>query len=177
MSNALIAAGAIPKGQSNWSPIFSDRFFSGLYSNRNPLRDPATPFLYAKFYSASRYDAIWDGLNAEISPRLTLRRAPGHSVYNSQIFPGINDYYSYHITSVNTPNSLRVVADTKPDGVNLYGAVYDVTGPNTKTLIFAKSAGSGQTRFISVGNTLYMGNGVDLYELLSPSYVYQLGYT
>lgn len=40
--------------------------------------------------------------------------------------------------------------------------VYDATGPSTKTAIINKAAGAGQTSFQSVGNTLYMGDGIDL---------------
>ena len=50
-------------------------------------------------------------------------------------------------------------------------ALYDITNGG-KTLIYTKSAGAGQTRFLAVGNTLYMGNGIDLLELLTPSFVW-----
>ena len=164
MANALIAAGSVAP-QSKWSPIFSNEFFSGLWTNRNPLRDPATPFLYNKFYSATRYEAIWAGLNTEISPRLTLIRAPGHTVFNNNDFSeDILDFYSFHVTGVNVAGYLRVFADTPT-------ALYDITAGG-KTLIYTKSAGAGQTRFLAVGNTLYMGNGVDLLELLTPSFIW-----
>ena len=168
MSNALLQAGAVPKGNTNWAPIFSNEFFSGLFTNRNPLRDPATPFLYGKFYSATRYEAIWDGLNTEITPRLTLARAPGHSVYNSKIFPATNDYYSYHVVGVNFNEYIRVVCDTA-------SAVYDCTA-GTKALIYTKSGAAGQCRFIAIGNTLYMGDGVSLLKYISPSYVWESQY-
>ena len=164
MSNALITAGAQPAGASKWAPIYSNEFFSGLYTNRNPLRDPATPFLYNKFYSATRYEAIWAGLNAEISPRLTLIRAPGHSVFNSNSFPAVLDFYSFKVTGVNFPGYLRVFADTAT-------ALYDITGGG-KTLIYTKSAGAGQSRMLAVGNTLYIGNGVDQLQLLTPSFIW-----
>ena len=165
MPNALIQAGAQVSGPSRWAPIFSNEFFSGLWTNRNPLRDPATPFLYNKFYSATRYEAIWAGLNTEISPRLTLIRAPGHTVFNNNDFSeDILDFYSYHVTGVNVAGYLRVFADTPT-------ALYDITAGG-KTLIYTKSLNAGQTRFLAVGNTLYMGNGVDLLELLTPSFIW-----
>ena len=173
MSNALLQAGAIPKGgQSAWAPIFSNEFFSGLYTNRNPLRDPATPFLYQKFYSATRYEAMWDGLNIEISPRLTMIRAPGHSVYNSGTFPAINDFYSYHVKIINgsPQDTIRVVADTVT-------GVYDITGPSTNSLIYSKATNAGQCRFLAVGNTLYMGDGINNWQYLSPSFIWQSGYS
>src|ERR1039458_7079342 len=109
MSSSLIQSGAVPKGgNSHRSALFNNQFFSGLYTNRNPLRDPATPFISSKFYSATRYEAIWDGLNTEVAPRLTLVRAPGHSVFNSSIFPALTDFYSYHVTGSNKPNSIKL---------------------------------------------------------------------
>ncbi len=119
----------------------------------------------------------------EISPRMTLARAPGHSVFNGESWPGINDFYSYHVDLQNADNFIRVVVDTQgPTGNDgaTYGAVYDASSyggnRNVQKLIFKKSAGSGQTRFMSVGNTLYMGNGVDLVEYLSPFFVWQENY-
>ena len=180
MANALLAAGAVPKGQTHWAPIFSNEFFSGLWTNRNPLRDPATPFIYGKFYSASRYEALWDGLNTEVSPRLTLIRAPGHSVFNANTFPFLNDFYSYQVDGVNRPNFVRLVADSADYVYDLYDATTEtdsVAGTNTgQTILFTKSAGAGQTRFLSVGNTLYIGNGVDKYQYLTSGFKWKAGY-
>ena len=168
MPNALIASGAVPKGQSHWAPIFSNEFFSGLYTNRNPLRDPATPFLYNKFYSATRYEAMWDGLNTEVSPRLTLVRAPGHSVFNASTFPPCLDFFSYHVTGVNFASNIRLIADTA-------STVYDITGGGAFGLY--NKVSTAQMRFLAVGNTLYMGNGTDMVQVLHPSYVWQALYT
>ena len=38
--------------------------------------------------------------------------------------------------------------------------LYDGTGPSTKTLVWQKSPGAGQTFMQSVANTLFFGNGV-----------------
>jgi hypothetical protein len=170
MTTPFIQSGAVPD-QSKWAPIFSNELFSGLFTNRNPLRDPATPYLYSKFYAATRYEAMWDGLNVEISPRLTLIRAPGHSVYNANTFPAVNDYYSYHVKVANATNQdqVRVVVDTDT-------AVYDATGGG-KTLIYTKGVGAGQCRFLAVGNTLYMGDGVDLWQYLTASFVWQQSFS
>lgn len=94
-----------------------------------------------------------DGLNVEISNRLTPVRRPGSSVYNSQTFPPIDNYYAFRLFDANE-ETIKVMADTS-------SIVYDATGPNTKTPIFNKSAGAGEAYFQSVGNTLYMGDGVD----------------
>jgi hypothetical protein len=152
--------------------------FTGLWTNRNPLRDAATTFLMEKYYSASRTDSLIDGLNMEITPKLTLRRRPGTSVYNSAIFPPINRFYEFRtfnnagiaLTATRAGRrSIRagltastiVVADSA-------SVVYNATGPSTQTVMMTKSAGAGSTYFQSVGNTLYMGNGVDLVQWIQP---------
>lgn len=157
MSDPLTQAGAVPNKASNYAPLHTNEFFSGLVTNRNPLRDPNTPYLYQKFYSATRYDAMIAGQNVEISPRLTPVRRPGWSRFNAQAFTeAIIDFYSFRVFDPTTnAESIRVIADSPTK-------VYDVTPASTKIGLFNKSAGAGQTSFQSVGNTLYMGNGIDL---------------
>ena len=152
--SALITAGAAVE-PSKYSAIYVDTFFTGLWTNSSPLRDAAVPYVYRKLYSASRFDRIIDGQNVEISQRLTPIRRPGNSVYNSQTFAAINDFYSFHVFNTRTfTEVIKVIADTAT-------SVYDATGPSTKSLIFTKAAGSSQTSFQSVGNILYMADGVD----------------
>lgn len=100
----------------------------------------------------SKGDDLLDGLNVEVSNRLTMVRRPGSSVYNSQVFPQIDSFYEFRLFDANN-EIIKVIADTT-------GAVYDATGPSTKNVIAGKSAASGQTYFQSVGNTLYMGDGL-----------------
>src|SRR5947209_15986052 len=106
MANPLEQAGAV-RDPSKYAPIHTNRFFTGLWTHRSPLRDAATPFLYEKFYSGSRYDSLIGGLNCELSSRLTLRRRPGHSVYNSQTFPAIKRFYEFRQFSALT-ETIRV---------------------------------------------------------------------
>ncbi len=145
------AGAAIDPGNS--APLTMNRYITGLWTQRSLLRDAATPFLYEKFYSASRFDSMSGGENVELSVRLTIARAPGSTEYNSQIFEEIDDFYEFR-TTVENQEIIHVMADTA-------GVVYDATGPDTKLNIWNKSAGAGQTFFLGVGNTLYMGNGVD----------------
>jgi hypothetical protein len=152
MPSPLEQAGALA-GPSKYAPLHTNRFFTGLWTQRNPLRDAATPFLYEKFYSGTRFDSLIDGLNAEISSRLTIRRRPGNSVYNAQTFTPINRFYEFRVFST-TDEIIHLMADTDT-------TVYDATGPALKKLIFTKSAGAGSTYFQSVGNILMFGNGVD----------------
>jgi len=162
MPNALQAAGSSGRKQTAGAPIFVNQIFTGLWTQGNPLRDRATPQLIQKFYQGTRNDSMIDGLNVEISPRLTLKRRCGASIYNSQTFPPIQRFEEFRLVSGNPPTeSIIMVADTA-------NYVYNATGPSTKTVIFTKSSGAGQTSFQSVSNTLYFGNGVDQKKWLQP---------
>ena len=152
MAGPLQAAGAAPE-PTEYAPLTMDRYITGLWTQRSPLRDADVPYLYGKFYSASRFDSLIDGLNREVSAKLTMIRRPGFSVWNSQNFPPIRSYYPFKFMQDGT-QQLRVIVDTDT-------AVYDATPPNTKTLLFNKSAGAGRTRFLGLGSELFMTDGVD----------------
>lgn len=154
MPSPLTAAGS-QTDPSRYSPIHTNEWWTGLWTNRNPMRDAATPYLYQKFYSAARYESMLDGLNVEITPRLTPARRAGSSVYNSQTFAAPNDFYAFRTFNTTTfAEGIRVIADTATD-------VYDATGPSTKTSLLTKATGAAQTSFQSIGNTLYMADGID----------------
>ena len=150
VANALQNAGALSE-PSNFAPLHTNRIFTGLWTNRSPLRDAATSD-YAEHYGMGRQDSIWTGYNSEISSRLTLRRRPGSSVYNATSIPPVKRFYSFNTFTL-TDEVIRVMADTAL-------TVYDATAPNV-TAIFTKSAGAKSTYFLGVGNTLYFTNGVD----------------
>jgi hypothetical protein len=150
MSSALQVSGAQLE-PSSFAPLHVNRMLTGLWTNSNPLRDAGSSAMVEKFYGG-RQDAIIAGINCEITPKQTLRRRRGLSVYNSGNFPKINRFYSFNTFSLNA-EAIHVLADTAQ-------TVYDAT-PNSTRAIFSKSAGSGPTYFQSVGNTLYFSNGVD----------------
>src|SRR5437868_9510981 len=97
MADGFTAAGAAAE-PSDFAPLTMDRYITGLSTSRNPLRDEDVPYLYEKFYSASRYDSFIDGLNIEMSAKLTTARRPGSRIYNSQNFPAVNRMYPFRIT-------------------------------------------------------------------------------
>jgi hypothetical protein len=66
--------------------------------------------LYQKFYSASRYDRIVGGGDSEISPRLTLIRRPGFTVYNPGPFPPINRFHEFRAFTA-TDEVIHLLAD------------------------------------------------------------------
>jgi hypothetical protein len=141
-----------------------DRHITGLWTQRSPLRDADVPYLYGKFYSASRFDSLIDGINREITARLTNARRAGSSPWNANTFPAINSFYPFKWIQGGS-QTIRVIADGK-DGV-----IYDAT-PGQKTALFTKSAGAQKTRFLGVGSTLFFTDGVDLQKMVRSYYVW-----
>lgn len=139
-----------------------DRAITGLWTQRSPLRDADVPYLQNKFYAAGRFDSLIDGLNREMTSRLTMRRSPGSSVYNTNTFPSANSLYSFK--RINNASGTEVVR-VMYDGTD--GVIYDATA-NTKTTIFAKSAGALKARFLGVGDALYFTDGVENKKWLQP---------
>jgi hypothetical protein len=162
MPNPFLTAGANPE-PSKYAPLHINRMSSGLWTNRSPLRDGPTSLLNEK-YSGPRFDPLIGGNNMELTSKLTLGRSPGFSVYNDQVFPAIDFFYDFRRFTA-TSESIKVMADTA-------ATVYDATGPSTKTAVFTKSAGAGQTYFQDVGNILFFGDGVDQKKWLQPSLVW-----
>lgn len=150
MPNLLQQAGASSEPTS-FAPLHTNRIFTGLWTNRSPLRDAATSD-YQERYGMGRQDSILAGFNSEITQRLTLRRRAGSSVYNPNVVPPANRFYSFNTFTLTT-ETIRVMLDSA-------ATVYDATAPGL-TPIFTKSAGAGSTFFLGVGNILYFTNGVD----------------
>lgn len=149
MANLLQQAGA-GSDTTAFAPLFTNRIFTGLWTNRSALRDAATNS-YQERYGMGRQDSILGGYNSELSPRLTLTRRPGSSVYNANVIPPVNRFYSFNTFTL-TDESIRVLADTAGD-------VRDITSGGN-TVIWNKAGGAGKTFFLGVGNILYMTNGV-----------------
>lgn len=170
MPNAIQQAGGAAE-PSSFAPLHTNRMFTGLWTNRNPLSDASVSTNMEK-YGLGLQDSIIAGLNTELSSKLTLRRRYGTSVYNAQTFPPINRFYSFNTFTI-TDEVIRVLADTET-------TVYDATGatstaPDTKTVLWTKSAGAAglPTFFLGVGNNLYFTNGVDNKQLQYPGMAVQ----
>jgi hypothetical protein len=166
--NELAKKGAQPGKPARFGILWHNNFYQGIVTQRNPLRSNLG-HIEAEFYGDQ--PTFIDGLNTEISTKLTLIRRPGTVVYNSQTFPAINRFYenrtSVYKNSQTVPlESIQVIADTASD-------IYDATGSSTKNLIFAKSAGAGSAYFQSVGNSLYFTDGPDQKKLLTPQYTWE----
>lgn len=148
----LAAAGAQPRNQSRGKAIHVARIETGLFTNRNPLHDPAS--WYASKYGGYP-DALIDGSNMEVSNQLTMIRRPGLSQWSSVTVPDQPNWF-YDWRTLNC--GIKVVVDT-PTSTYLQTAT-------TQTKIFTKSAGAGQGQYQGVADTLYYGDGVDLQKVI-----------
>lgn len=151
MPNLLGLAGAQPQKPTRFAPIYNGRWNSGIWTNRSPLRDAATTRIVEKYYGAAG-DALIAGSNTEITNRLTLARRPGNPVYDSNGYSAVDTFYSFRMFS-QTQEQIDVMIDQASALYSLYNG--------TKSLVFTKSTGAGQSYMQSVGNSLYFGNGID----------------
>jgi hypothetical protein len=151
--NNLAASGAVSENPTKYAPLVVNQIFTGYWPNGNPLRDRAVPFLYQKFYQASRNEGLLDGNNTEVTTRMTLGRRFGNPVFNSVSFPQTFGFYAFKPFVAGTGEEVIVISDST-------FSVFNAT-PNSQVRLWSKSTGSGRTRFRGVENTLFSGNGVD----------------
>jgi hypothetical protein len=151
--NILTDAGARPTKPTKYVPININRWITGLWTQRNPLRDPSDRI--SELYYHGRPDAFIDGENIEITNKLTPARRPGLKPFSSQIIPESPDFfYSFkQLSTDGTGSTVKVVVDTPS---NLYWLT-----PTTISTIWAKSAGASQTSCLGVGHYMYFGDGVE----------------
>ncbi len=150
MPGDLQLGGAQPQKPPRYVSLYSSRFWSGLNTNRAPIRSAGSA--YEQRWIGSREDALIDGENCEISPKLTLFRRPGNPVYNSNTFGSVDAFYAFKLSNATT-EQIKVMVDEST-------ALYDGTA-NSRILVFNKSAGAGQSFMQSVGNNLFFANGID----------------
>jgi hypothetical protein len=163
VANPFQLAGAQSTKQSRMAPIYTSRFFTGLVTQKSPLRSAGS--WYEERYFGTRSDSLIDGSNTEISNRLTLIRRPGNPPYNSNTFTSVDYFYEFRLFNTSV-QQIRVMADTST-------ALYEIsqqsrpsqTGDsyNLNTLVFTKSASAIglQTYMQYFSNTLYFSNTVD----------------
>jgi len=91
-------------------------------------------------------------INVELSNDLTLIRGYGTTNWTTATYPTPPlRAFNFQLED----GSIQVLIDTVTE-------VYFDNQDGTKTLIFTKSAGAGETYFMAVGDTVYMGNGADV---------------
>lgn len=165
MAGPIDAAGATRNPTRYAALTMGSRQMTGLDTQRSPYRDAKVPYVAAKYYSASRFDSIIDGINREITTRLTDKRRPGSSVFNNNTFPAINSFFSWNYVQNN-----QEIVRTLVDGAD--GTIYDAT-PGQKTALYTKSAGAGPARFLAVNTQLFIYDGVDTTKILQGGITWQ----
>src|SRR5271166_2603197 len=152
MPNELGLAGAQGQKQTRFAPIFTSRFFSGIWTNRSPMRDATTSRIVQKFYGSAS-DALIAGTNVEITTKLTLARRPGTTLYDSvNTYNDPDRFYEFKLFGPST-EQINIMIDQANVLYSLYSGA--------RTTVFTKSAGAGQSFMQSVGNILYFGDGKD----------------
>ena len=150
MADRLGDAGGSPQKQPRYAPIFVAASLTGIWTQRNVFHDPSN-VVTQRFYGG-RPDVLWNGQNIELSNELTLIRRFGASLFSSATYPQAPTCaFSFELDD----GTVQVIIDTP-------GFVYRDNQDGTKTTIFTKAAGAGQGYFVSSGNTMYYGDGVDL---------------
>ncbi len=111
MASLIEQSGGGPQKQPKYVPIFMDRSFTGLYTQRSVLHDPSDT-ITSKYYGG-RPDALWMGRNIELTNRLTLQRRPGLTALSATTYPTTPlRAYSFQLTD----GTIRLIIDTGSTG-------------------------------------------------------------
>lgn len=154
MPNVLGINGAQLEKPTKFAPLYTATWSSGLWTNRSPLANPPQERLTNRFYGPAG-DVLIDGLNTEVTNRLTLGRRPGNSVFDTvNTYNAVDRFYDFRLYNASIEKILVMV-----DQANAMYALDATT--NTRQLVWTKSAGAGQTYMQSIGDILYFANGVD----------------
>lgn len=143
------------------------KFIGGLQTQRSAFASIDTR--YNTKFLGGKPDALIAGQNVEISNHLTLQRRPGLIEYGTANIPEPTNFYAWEI--ITTADILLIVDTETPGGDNnasTNGAVFRYS-PTSSGIYFNKANLSKQTNFISVANTMYMGDGVDLLKVIGPN--------
>lgn len=143
MPGLLEQNGGGPQKQPKYVPIFMDRSFTGLYTQRNVLHDPAD-IITAKYYGG-RPDALWMGRNIELTNRLTLQRRPGSTPFSTATYPTPpTSAFSFQLSD----GTIRVIVDTKSTGSLTLSAVANFSG--TTTVYTGTFPGGGSNAYVGM---------------------------
>lgn len=174
MPNLTNLAGGQPQKQTKFAPMYTGRFFSGIWTNRSPLRDASTTRLQEKFYGGNG-DALIDGLNVEVSNRLTLIRRPGAPIFNNiNTFSDVLGFDEFRVNKA-IDDDFGATLESIYTMVSEPGALSAVLGSGGTTEAVFSGATNGQSFMQSVGNSLYFGNGADNKKWLQSLFMRGLG--
>jgi hypothetical protein len=114
-------------------------------------------------------DALINGENVEISNRLTLQRRPGLIPYGVSLIDPPDAFFAWELA---TTGDIVLVIDTIGGNNSANGQVLNYS-PTYSGAYITKSLNANQTNFIDIVNTLYLGNGSDLYKITGPNLLTQ----
>lgn len=172
MEQALLSQLGPESSSDKYISLANMRFTAGQATQRSVLTGFATSRSDAKFYGG-RPDALIGGQNIEVSNRLTPRRRPGVTAFGASNVPSPNSFFQYKMA---TTDDILVVLDTDfSGGDNSVGANGGVLrySPTASGIYINKAPLSEQTNFETVVNTMYMGDGVDLFKNVGPNLLSQ----
>ena len=95
------SAGGQPQKSPKYAPIYTGRVFSGINTNRSPLRG-TLPALTEQYYKMSYGDVMIAGANVEVTNRLTLGRRPGNSIFDSNSYTDILAFDEFRVDRKST---------------------------------------------------------------------------
>lgn len=128
--------------------LYINRFQTGMYTQRSPLFIPISAM---GIQMLSRTDTLWDGLNVEISSKMTLTRRYGYSRYCSSQF-GVSDFPLAYYSFKNLSGTIKAMVDT-PTALYWFNTT-------SQTAVFTKTS-SAQLSMQKVASMLYFCNGND----------------
>ena len=179
MPNQLQSNGGNAGKQTKAAPIYTGRFFSGLYTNRSPLRDAKGNRLQEKFYGPAG-DALIDGANLEVTNKLTLGRRPGNPIYDTvNEWQNILSFDEFRVSKAlsdafgTVTEAIYTMVSEGPDvggyepghaSLSAINSAFEKQAGDAASAPAVWTSGSpsaGQTYGVQVGNEFYFGNGVD----------------
>jgi hypothetical protein len=148
--------GARPAGEDKYTSLATIKFFAGLQTQRSVFAPLDTR--YGTRFLGGKPDALLTGSNVEISNKATMQRRPGLLAYGTSSIPAPLAFFSWEQVA---PFGISLIVDTA-------SAIYQYS-PTNSGIYLNKAAGSGQTNFLTLINTVYFGDGVDLFKLVGPN--------
>jgi hypothetical protein len=156
--------GAQPSNkQPKYSPIFQSKYFTGLYTNRNPLHSAAD--VITERYYGGKPDSLLGGRNVELLPTLSLGRRYGHSKFSDAIYP-TTPLRAFSFQLADGSGGIQVIIDCGSTGSLSISSVANAIGSTTTyTGTFGTAAASNGfvgLRFTVAGFTGSVNNGTNM---------------
>ena len=159
--------GAQEPAPDKYVSLATIKFIGGLQTQRSAFASIDTR--YNTKFLGGKPDALIAGQNVEISNHLTLQRRPGLIPYGTANIPEPTNFFDWQLAT--TADIILVVDTETPGGDNNAGpngAVFRYS-PTSSGIYFNKANLSKETNFLSVADTMYMGDGVDLLKVIGPN--------